>query len=409
MPRASCPTPAELTAFLLGDLPETELDEFAAHLEGCPRCEAAARALDGLTDPRLALLHSVARTRAAPVEAELPGRVGDYEVLGELGRGGMGVVCKAWHVHLHRVVALKVLRAGAFAEPDERRRFRAEAEAVARLQHPHIVQIFDIGEWRPGDGSPPVPYFALELVDGGSLAARAAGRPQPPRQAADWLEPLARAVHYAHTQGVVHRDLKPSNVLLTRDGQPKLCDFGVAKLLEASDVRTRSGLVIGTPEYMAPEQAEKARGPVGPAADVYALGAILYELLTGRPPFDGPTALDVVRRLLSEEALSPSRLQPGGAARPGHRLPEVPGEGAGQALRQRRGAGRRPAPLPEPRADPGPPGRRPGPAVALEPAPARAGRPGGRAAVVAGRRPGGHDRPLAPGRGRPPGRGRVGR
>jgi serine/threonine-protein kinase len=311
MPRVNCPTPAELTAFLLGDLPETELDKFAEHLEGCPRCEAAARALDGLTDPQLTAFQSAARTGPAPAEAELPGRVGDYEVLGELGRGGMGVVCKARHFHLHRVVALKVLRAGAFADPEERRRFCAEAEAVARLQHPHIVQIFDVGEWRPGDGSPPVPYFALELVDGGNLAARAAGRPQPPRQAAAWLDPLARAVHYAHTQGVIHRDLKPSNVLLTRDGQPKLCDFGVAKLLEESDPRTRSGLVIGTAEYMAPEQAEKARGPVGTAADVYALGAILYELLTGRPPFDGPTALDVVRRLLSEEALSPSRLQPG--------------------------------------------------------------------------------------------------
>jgi hypothetical protein len=185
MPRACCPTPAELTAFLLGDLPETELDEFAEHLESCPYCEAAARALDGLTDPRLTPFESAARTRLAPAEAELPGRVGDYEVLGEMGRGGMGVVCKARHVHLHRVVALKVLRAGAFADPDERRRFRAEAEAVARLQHPHIVQIFDVGEWRPGDGSPPVPYFALELVDGAAWpCARPAGpsrraRPRP--------------------------------------------------------------------------------------------------------------------------------------------------------------------------------------------------------------------------------------
>src|SRR5262249_55070919 len=193
---------------------------------------------------------------------------------------------------------MKVLRAGPSPPPEPPRPSRAEPEALPRLQHAHIVQIFDIGEWRPGDGSPPVPYFALELVDGGNLATRAAGRPQPPPQAAAWLEALARAVHYAHTQGVVHRDLKPSNVLLTRDGQPKLCDFGVAKLLQGSDVQTCSGLVIGTAEYMAPEQAEKARGPVGPATDVYAMGAILYELLTGRPPFDGPTALDVVRRLL---------------------------------------------------------------------------------------------------------------
>jgi eukaryotic-like serine/threonine-protein kinase len=305
-----CPTAVELTAFLVGDLPEGELDEVAGHLESCPTCEAAARALDGVADPRLTPFRSAARAGAAP-EAPLPGRVGDYEILDEVGRGGMGVVYRARHAQLRRVVALKVLRGGAFADPEERRRFRAEAEAVARLQHPNIVQIFDVGEWRPPDGSPPVPYFALEFVGGGNLAARSAGRPQPPRQAAAWLEPLAWAVHYAHQQGIVHRDLKPANVLLTQDGQPKLCDFGVAKLLEGGDAPTRSGLVIGTAEYMAPEQAEKARGAVGPAADVYALGAMLYELLTGRPPFDGLNALDVVRRLLGEEVLSPSRLQPG--------------------------------------------------------------------------------------------------
>src|SRR5262245_6403219 len=310
MPPSRCPTPAELTAFLAGDLGESEVDEIAAHLERCPCCEEAARALDRLTDPRMTPFRSAARARVAP-DPVLPEHVGDYQILGEVGRGGMGVVYRAQHAQLRRVVALKVLRGGACADPEERRRFRTEAVAVARLQHPHIVQIFDVGEWRPPDGSPPVPYFVLEFVEGGSLAARSAGRPQPPRQAAAWLEPLARAVHYAHQQGIVHRDLKPSNVLLTRDGQPKLCDFGVAKFLEGGGAATRSELVIGTAEYMAPEQAEKARGGVGPAADVYALGAILYALLTGRPPFDGLDALDVVRRLLGEEVLSPSRLQPG--------------------------------------------------------------------------------------------------
>ncbi len=308
MARERCPTSAELTAFVQGDLPETALDDLAAHLEHCPHCEALAQTLDHATDPAQAALRRAARAEAGP---NVPERVGDFEILGALGRGGMGQVYRARHTRLRRTVALKMLRAGAFADPEECRRFRAEAEAVARLQHPQIVQIFEVGEWPAGDGVPPVPYFVLELVDGGSLAARTAGRPQPPRQAAAWLEPLARAVHYAHGQGIVHRDLKPSNVLLTADGTPKLCDFGVAKLLEGHEDQTRTGVVLGTAEYMAPEQAERALGPVGPASDIYGLGAILYELLTGRPPFDGPAALDVVRRVLSEEVLSPRQLQPG--------------------------------------------------------------------------------------------------
>jgi hypothetical protein len=170
-----CPTSAELTAFLVGDLPEGELDEVAEHLEGCPSCEAAARALDGLADTRLTPFRSAARAPAVP-EPALPRQVGDYEILDEVGRGGRGVVYRARHAQLRRVVALKVLRGAAFADPHERRRFRNEAEAVARLQHPHIVQVFDVGEWRPPDGGPPVPYFALEFVDGGNLAARSAGR-----------------------------------------------------------------------------------------------------------------------------------------------------------------------------------------------------------------------------------------
>jgi serine/threonine-protein kinase len=307
MPRAACPTSADLTAFLLGDLPETELDEFAEHLERCPRCEKAARALDGLTDPRLAPFRGAARARPAPAATERPGRVGDYEVLGEVGRGGMGVVYKARHLRLGRVVALKMMLGGHLAGPEQRQRFRAEAEAVARLQHPNIVQLFEAGEHDAG--GEPRPYFTLEFAEGGSLAERLAGQPLPPRQAADWLRSLACAVHYAHTQGVIHRDLKPSNVLLTGDGRPKVCDFGVAKLLSGSDQKTHSGLILGTAEYMAPEQAEAKTAP-GPAADVYALGVILYEMLTGRPPFKGATTLDTLSQVRAQEPVPLRRLQP---------------------------------------------------------------------------------------------------
>ncbi len=308
MPRTDCPTDAELRAFHLGDLSETALDGVAEHLESCPRCEAAAAALDHLADPALTPFRHSARAGAAAAAAR-PGRVGDYEVLEQIARGGMGVVYRARHVRLNRVVALKMLLAGVYADPEERLRFRAEAEAVAQLQHPRIVQIFEIGEWQAERLGPPVPYIALEFVEGGSLTARAAGRPQPPRQAAAWLEPLARAVHYAHQRGVVHRDLKPSNVLLTADGTPKLCDFGVAKRLEGSDFKTRSGLVVGTPEYMAPEQAD-GTGAVGPAADVYALGGVLYTLLTGHPPFQGASPLDTLQQVRTQEPVTPRRLLP---------------------------------------------------------------------------------------------------
>jgi eukaryotic-like serine/threonine-protein kinase len=269
MSRTECLTADELNALHLGDLPETALQELAAHLENCPHCEAAAQALDEMPDTVAAAFRQSALAGPPPALAP-PALVGEYEILNEVGRGGMGVVYKARHTSLRRVVALKMLLGGAFSHGEDRARFRAEAEAVARLQHTHIVQIYAIGEHAADAGLPRL-YFTLEFADGGNLATRMGGRPQPSRQAAAWVEALARAAHYAHERGIVHRDLKPSNVLLTGDGQPIICDFGVAKFLTGADVKTLSGTVLGTAEYMAPEQAS-GQGVVGPAADVYALG-----------------------------------------------------------------------------------------------------------------------------------------
>jgi WD40 repeat protein/tRNA A-37 threonylcarbamoyl transferase component Bud32 len=237
---------------------------------------------------------------AAPAEQTL---VAGYEILGELGRGGMGVVYKARDVKLNRLVALKMILAGGHAGEAELARFRREAEAVAQLQHPHIVQIHEIGEQ---DG---LPYFALEFVAGGSLADRLDGTPLPQQQAAQLVEVLARAMHAAHERGIVHRDLKPPNVLLTTDGAPKVTDFGLAKRLDMEG-QTQSGAILGTPSYMAPEQAAGDSKKIGPAADIYALGAILYELLTGRPPFKAATSLDTILQVVSNEPVAPRQLQP---------------------------------------------------------------------------------------------------
>ncbi len=308
MRRTACLTADELDAFHLGELPDSDLEEMATHLEACPHCEASARARDGLSDPVMTAFRRSAQTGPLPDPMAPITRVGSYEILGEIGRGGMGVVYRARHVQLQRIVALKMLLGGDFADGQERARFRTEAEAVARLQHPNIVQIYDVGEHEFGPGLSR-PYFTLELVDGGNLSVRLAGRPQPPRQAAAWVETLARATHYAHQQGIIHRDLKPSNVLLTADGQPKICDFGVAKLLSGSDVKTISGMLLGTAEYMAPEQAT-GDATVGPPADVYALGAILYTTLTARPPFQGTSALHTLQQVRDQEPLPPRRLLP---------------------------------------------------------------------------------------------------
>jgi tetratricopeptide (TPR) repeat protein len=239
-----------------------------------------------------------------PLPPAAPAVIGDYEILGELGRGGMGVVYQARQVPLNRLVALKMVLAGEQAGPEDLARFLAEAEAVAALQHPHIVQIFEVGRHAG------LPFFALEYLEGGSLQQQLRAAPLPPRAAAQLVETLAGAVQAAHERGIIHRDLKPANVLRDKEGRPKVTDFGLAKRVEGGAGLTQSGAIVGTPSYMAPEQARGMGKVVGPAADVYALGAVLYECLTGRPPFKAVTPLETVLQVISDEPVPPRRLQP---------------------------------------------------------------------------------------------------
>jgi serine/threonine-protein kinase len=236
-----------------------------------------------------------------PPAAGLP-QVPGYEVEAVLGRGGMGVVYKARQRALDRPVAVKMLLAGPFAGPLELERFHRETAALACLRHPNIVQVHDAGDV---EGRP---FFTMEYVEGGSLAQKLAGTPQPARQAAALLATLAEAVHVAHQGGIVHRDLKPANILLTADGTPKITDFGLARRLQGGAGLTQTGVPVGTPSYMAPEQARGQTRAIGPAVDVYALGAILYELLTGRPPFRAETPAETVLQVVSQEPAPPARL-----------------------------------------------------------------------------------------------------
>ena len=351
----TCPAPDALRRLLAEYLPGSETAVLEDHVERCAACQALldewtttrlppdSSISHGLNAPHLDFLQPLMeqcppRPSAGGRRASKPGataslmtppRFVNYDILGVLGQGGMSVVYRARQRNLDRLVALKVL-----AKPEEDTkeldRFRAEARALAALQHRHIVPVFEVGEQ---DGQP---YFTLELIEGGSLAQRLRGQPQDPTAAARLVETLAGAIHYAHEQGIVHRDLKPANILLQKDEgggmkyekstnfdpissfilhpssfQPKIADFGLAKYLHQSSGRTQSGTILGTPSYMAPEQAQGKTMAVGPAADIYALGAILYELLTGRPPFQGATPLATLNDLIHEEPVAPSWLVPG--------------------------------------------------------------------------------------------------
>ncbi len=236
--------------------------------------------------------------QAGPID--IPG----YRILKTLGKGGMGVVCLAQDLKLPRLVALKMIKAGSDADDKQKARFQAEAAAVAQLVHPHIVQIHDLGV-HAGQ-----PYFVLEYVDGGTLAQQLQSARPTPQRSAEITMALAKAVQFAHQHGIIHRDLKPANVLLTRDGNPKITDFGLAKQLDTDQGLSIAGDIMGTPSYMAPEQAFGRVQDIVPATDVYALGAILYEMLTGRPPFQGNTALDTLDLVRQQEPTPPRRLQP---------------------------------------------------------------------------------------------------
>jgi serine/threonine protein kinase len=233
-----------------------------------------------------------------------PKTVAGYEILGVLGRGAMGVVYKARQRGLNRLVALKMILSGTHASEHELGRFRTEAEAVARIQHANIVQIYEVGE---EEGRP---FFSLEYVDGGSLERKIKGKPQSPVDAARLVHALATGMDCAHRANVIHRDLKPANILLAADGTPKITDFGLAKRLEDESGQTHSGSILGTPSYMSPEQAEGRNEEIGPLADVWSLGAILYELLTGRVPFQAPTILETIWQVRMREPVAPTELQP---------------------------------------------------------------------------------------------------
>jgi serine/threonine protein kinase/tetratricopeptide (TPR) repeat protein len=327
----TCCSNSDQLALLLDErLDEAEQALIMDHVEACPRCQKNLEELTGgklalewgppagpldasgciTTDLRIARgsLAGLGGWSAASSEergGEIPWpEVPGYDIQEELGRGGMGVVYKALQRPLNRLVALKMIRAGSQARQKDLGRFRIEAEAMARLRHPNVVQIHDIGEVAG------LPFVSLELLEGGSLEVRLAGSPQPSPRAAELVVTLTRAVHAAHQVGIVHRDLKPSNILFAQDGTPKIADFGLAKRLEEEGGHTESGQVMGSPSYISPEQASGRNREVGPAADVYALGAILYYMLIGQPPFRGTTAVETMMQVLHEEPVPPSRLQP---------------------------------------------------------------------------------------------------
>jgi len=314
--RPATPTPAdrdERLAAVLDQLSRQPAPDIDATADEHPdlalelrQLWAAAQMANAIA--RTTLTRDGSKDAATPPAHPLPPSFGDFEIISELGRGGMGVVWRARQISLNRPVALKMVLRGNLASDADRARFRGEAEAAARLAHPNIVTVHEVGE---RDGQP---YFAMQFIEGPTLAQRLIHGPLPPREAAELLAKVARAVDHAHRQGILHRDLKPSNILLDQANEPHVTDFGLAKLSSDESAsrasQTVSGAILGTPAYMAPEQAAM-RQDLTPAVDVYALGCILYESLTGRPPIQAPTAFDTLLLVLEQEPVPPRLLNPG--------------------------------------------------------------------------------------------------
>jgi eukaryotic-like serine/threonine-protein kinase len=346
----ACPDRDTLEAYCLGKLPEPKLVAVAEHLSACAQCFSALESLDSPLPDSLvgrlrqcwqydtaqedgcARLEAAARAIPLPsgplgdvtvpdtgaaspgadassdtgeIAVPLPKAVGNYEILARLGEGGMGVVYKARQQPFGRLVALKTVSAGVHASVQARIRFHTEGQAISRLKHANVVQIHEFGEH---EGTP---FFSMELMEGGSLSLRLKQGPLPPREAAALVRTLAFAVEYAHQNQVLHRDLKPANILLAGDGTPKIADFGLAKVLDADEDHTRTNMALGTPSYMAPEQALARTRDIGPATDVYALGAILYEALTGRPVFKERDRDATLRRVIHKAPIPPSQVRRG--------------------------------------------------------------------------------------------------
>jgi serine/threonine-protein kinase len=309
----STPLPADATPggeeeMLASTVPDSPTDD-ATRVLPPPTVDMGGGAIGDAGSSMLLRVESDPSPETIPDELydpliDRPAMVAGYEILGVLGRGTMGVVYKARQRGLDRLVALKMIRAADHSGPAELARFRREAVALAQLHHPNIVQIYEVGEDRGQ------PFFSLEYLDGGSLTRKIGGVPRPPGEAAPLVRLLADAMESAHRLGIVHRDLKPANVLLTAAGEPKLTDFGLVKRLADDAGQTQSGSIVGSPGYMAPEQAEGRTRQVGPLADVYGLGAILYHLLTGRPPFRAASVLDTLQQVRTQEPIPPSQFQP---------------------------------------------------------------------------------------------------
>src|SRR5881275_1178714 len=265
--------------------------------------EAVAGVADAANE-KLAAGHVAPASKKAGQVAELLGELGDYELLEDVGRGGQGVVFRARQKRLNRTVALKVISLGQWASKAHLKRFRLEAEAAAKLEHPGIVPIHEVGE---RDGSC---YFSMKFIEGGQLDEVVRRAPMSIRQAVELIVKVARTVHYAHEHGILHRDIKPGNILLDQKGEPHLTDFGLARLVESESSVTQTLDVLGTPSYMAPEQAVGNNAAVSSATDVYGLGAVLYQLLTGQPPFAGGATYETIKLLLDTEPKQPRLLNP---------------------------------------------------------------------------------------------------